>query len=256
MIYYLGLSGALAPDKNRREVRRPPATRGAAQGMAKPKIICWDLDETLGFFRDIVSARSKQEFPDSEDSYVLRTDIIKTLNRMMDDGYRHVVTSSAKLHYTEGIIQAVCLDAYFDYLFGRRDVTDGIWGKKYVPAANFFGLSADEARSNMLTIANLASDEPIDLDIVFIHDERPLEESASVYETLAEALWTTGEDNFRRGFDTLFETGARTACLDKEFDFTLVSTTAAPGIRVDMGYKNSPCTEGLKVPIIQNIRAT
>lgn len=224
--------------------------------MAKPKIVCWDLDETLGFFRNIISIRDKQTFPDPDDSYLLRTDIIKTLNRMIGHGYRHVVTSSAKLRYTEGIIRAVCLDAYFERIFGRKDVTDGIWGKKYAPAADFFELSESEARSNMLTIANMSSDEPIDLDIVFVHDERSLEESALVYETIAETLWTLGKNNFRRGFDKLFETGTRTTCLDKDFDFMLVSSVLAPGIVVDMGYKRSPCTEGLTVPIIMNIRHT
>ena len=56
--------------------------------MKKPKIICWDLDETLGYFRDINSVRDKLAFPESEDSYVFRADIIKTLNRMIDKGYR------------------------------------------------------------------------------------------------------------------------------------------------------------------------
>ncbi len=223
--------------------------------MKKPKIICWDLDETLGYFRDINSVRDKLAFPESEDSYVFRADIIKTLNRMIDKGYRHIVASSAKLHYTEGIIRAVCLDTYFDRIFGRKDVTDGMWGKKYFPAAEFFQLNETEARSNMLTIANSASDEPIDIDIVFVHDERPLEESALVYEMIAEALWTLGDGSFRRGFDVLFEKGARITCLDKDFDFMLVSAEAPPGIAMDMGYKNSPCTEGLTIPIIMNIRA-
>jgi hypothetical protein len=140
-------------------------------------------------------------------------------------------------------------------IFGRKDVTDGIWGKKYIPAADFFGLSESEARSSMLTIANMSSDEPIDLDIVFVHDERPLEESALVYETIAETLWTLGQNDFRRGFEELFETGTRITCLDKDFDFMLVSKDIAPGVVFDMGYKNSPCTEGLKVPVIMNIRA-
>ena len=35
----------------------------------------------------------------------------------------------------------------------------------------------------------------------------------------------------------------------------MVSTNVAPGVVVDMGYKNSPGTEGLKIPIIMNIRS-
>ncbi len=223
--------------------------------MAKPRIICWDLDETLGYFRDIVSVRDKQLSPDPDDSYILRTDILLTLNRLMDKGYRHVVTSSGKLRYSEGIVSAVCLDAYFERIFGRKDVTNGIWGKQYAPAADFFELNEDEALAQMLTIANMGSDEPTDIGIVFIYDERDLEESALVYETITETLWTLGEENFRLGFDKLLETGTKTACLDQDFNFTMVSTRVAPGIAVDMGYKNSPCTEGLKIPIIMNIRA-
>jgi hypothetical protein len=173
----------------------------------------------------------------------------------MDKGYRHVVTSSGKQRYSEGIVHAVCLDAYFEQIFGRKHVTNGIWGKEYAAAADFFELSEDEARAQMLTIANMGSDEPTDIGIVFIHDERDLEESALVYETITEALWTLGEENFRLGFDKLFETGMKTACLDQDFNFTMVSARIAAGLTVDMGYKNSPCTEGLKVPIIMNLRA-
>lgn len=222
--------------------------------MTKPKIICWDLDETLGFFRNMISARNNQGFPHPEDSYTFRRDIIKTLNRLSSKNYRHVVTSSAKLSYSEKVIQAVCLDAYFDHVFGRDRVTDGMWGKKYVPAAEVYHLDEAEARSNMIVIANNASDEPIDLDIVFVHDHRPVEETALVYETITDTLWTKGEKSFRRGFEAFFETGKRVTCLDKDFDFVLVSAEIADVIAVDMGYKNSPRTEGLKIPTILNIR--
>ena len=240
--------------------RQPSGARNASftnpgSSMVKPRIICWDLDETLGFFRDIISVRDKLGFPDPDDSYVLRTDIVKTLNRMLDKGYHHVVTSSAKLHYTEGIIEAVCLDTYFERIFGRKDVSDGIWGKKYLPAAEVYGLDEAEARSNMLVIANMAGDEPIDLDIVFLHDERPLEESALVYYTIAERLWELGECSFKRGFDELFKAGRRITSLNKDFDFVLVSANIPSGITIDMGYKNSPCTEGLRVPVVMNIRS-
>jgi len=222
--------------------------------MTKPKIICWDLDETLGFFRNLVSIRSGREYPDPDDSYMLRKDIIKTLNRMISKGYNHVVTSSAKLDYSEKVLGAVCLDSYFDRVFGRKTVTDGIWGKKYMPAAEFYDLDETDACSQLLVIANMASDEPIDIGAVFVHDQRRLEETALVYETIADTLWTRGEGSFKHGFESLFKTGIRVSCLDKDFDFLLVSAETADGISFDMGYRNSPCTEGLKVPTILNIR--
>ena len=225
--------------------------------MVEIRVVCWDLDETLGSFRNIVSARSKGRgnFPNPEDSYTLRKDLIKTLNRMMNKGYHHVITSSAKLEYSEKVLQAVCLDAYFDYVFGRQNVTDGMWGKKYMPAAAPFHLNEEEACSRMLVIANMDSDEPIDVGLVFVHDQRGLEESAFDYETIAETLWARGEGSFKRGFDAFFESGKRVTCLDQEFDFTLVSTQITDGIAVELGYKNSPCTAGLKIPTLFNIRA-
>jgi hypothetical protein len=223
--------------------------------MTKPRVICWDLDETLGFFRNIISVRNRERYPNPDDTYTLRKDIIRALHQMTQKGYHHVITSSAKLHYTEGIVEAVCLDAYFAHVLGRRDVTDGIWGKKYLPAADLYQLDEDDACSNMFVIANMASDEPIDIGVVFLHDQRPLEESALVYETMADTLWSVGEGSFLRGFENLFKAGRRITCLDGDFNFMLVSTRIADGITVDMGYKNSPRTEGLKVPTIMNIRA-
>lgn len=222
--------------------------------MTKPKVICWDLDETLGFFRNVVSVRNKERYPGPEDSYTLRKDIIKTLNQMTKKGYHHIITSSAKLHYSEGIIAAVCLDAYFAHILGRQDVTDGMWGKKYMPAAELYQFSEDEASSNMLVIANMPGDEPIDIGVVFLYDERPLEDSAAAYELIADALWTAGKGSFRRGFEMFFNKGQRATCLDQDFDFMLVSANIAGDLIVDMGYKNSPRSEGLKVPIIMNVR--
>ena len=222
--------------------------------MAEIKVVCWDLDETLGSFRNIVSARHGGSSPSPEDSYILRKDLIKTLNRMIDKGYHHVITSSAKLEYSQNVLQAVCLDAYFDHVLGRKNVTDGMWGKKYAPAAELFQLNADEACSRMLVIANMPSDEPIDLGVVFVHDQRDLEDSALDYETIAETLWIRGQGSFKQGFEAFFGSGKRLTCLDQEFDFTLVSTEITDDIAIDMGYKNSACTAGLKIPTIFNIR--
>jgi hypothetical protein len=129
---------------------------------------------------------------------------------MIGKQYQHVITSSAKLEYSQKVLQVVCLDAYFDHVFGRDKVTDGIWGKKYLPAADFYELNESEAYSQMLVIANMASDEPIDLGIVFVHDERGLEESALVYETIADVLWTRGEGSFKKGL-SLFSRGERSS---------------------------------------------
>jgi hypothetical protein len=173
---------------------------------------------------------------------------------MMQREYRHVVTSSAKLDYSEKVLRAVCLDAYFDCVFGRDKVSEGIWGKKYSPVAELYNLNDADACSQMLVIANMPSDEPVDLGIVFLHDERDIEGSALVYETIAEALWERGEGHFVRGFESFFETGKKVSCLEKDFDFSLVSTKIDGAASIDMGYKISPCTEGLRIPTILNIR--
>jgi len=222
--------------------------------MEKPKIICWDLDETLGSFRNLVSVRSGTTSPHPQDAYVLRKDIVRTLNRMLDRGYRHVVISSARLDYSERVLKLTCLDAYFDKIIGRGGAAEGIWGKKYRPAAEAFGLNESGALCNLLIIADQASDEPIDLPVVFIQDRRGLDVSALEYENVADALWARGEGSFRRGFDFFFESGRKTACLDQELNFTLVAAKITPGISADFGYKNSSCTPGLKIPTIFNLR--
>ncbi|GAB4340683.1 MAG: hypothetical protein Kow0099_16830 [Candidatus Abyssubacteria bacterium] len=222
--------------------------------MTKTKIICWDLDDTLGSFRNILSARSGGSFPNPNDSYSLRADIIRTLNRMIAKGCRHVITSSAKLEYTTRVLQAICFDAYFDHIFGRNSVTEGIWGKKYRPASEQFQLDDAQACAQMMVIANMASDEPVDIGIVFVHDDRPLTESALVYDRIVQALWTAGDGDFKKGFASFFERGRTITCLDKDFNFMLVEAKLCDGLTVDMGYKNSACTNGLTIPTILNIR--
>lgn len=223
--------------------------------MEKPKIICWDLDETLGHFRELVSVRGGGRGPHPQDEYVLRKDVIRALNRLLDKGYRHVVVSSGKLEYSERVLQAVCLDAYFDKVIGRSKPFEGIWGKKYGPAAEAFQLDEATAVSNLLIIANQPSDEPIDLEVVFVRDQRGMEASALEYECLAEALWSRGDGSFRRGFDFFYETGKRMTCLDQELNFTMVSAEFDKRVSGDLGYKISSCTPGLRIPTIFNLRS-
>ncbi|RJP20766.1 MAG: HAD family hydrolase [Candidatus Abyssobacteria bacterium SURF_5] len=223
--------------------------------MEKPRVICWDLDETLGFFRNLVSARGGGKAPHPQDSYVLRKDLIRALNRMIDKGYRHVVVSSAKLEYSKNVLSSICLDAYFDKVVARSQLNEAFWGKRYLPAAEAFNLDEADALSNVLVIANQASDEPVDLGVVFLHDRRGLEVSAFEYEQVAEALWERGEGSFKRGFDFFFETGRKVSCLDQEMNFMLVSSKVTETISADLGYKNSPCNPDLKIPIMYNFRS-
>jgi hypothetical protein len=76
------------------------------------------------------------------------------------------------------------------------------------------------------------------------------------YEHLAEALLSRGEGSFKRGFDFFFESGRRMTCLDQEMNFMLVSAKITDRLSANLSYRNSPCTQGLRIPTIFDLRTT
>ncbi len=124
------------------------------------RIICWDLDETLGKFRD-------------PKKMSLTKGILPVLDRLKALGFRQVITTAASSGHADFVIKSFSLGHYFEavfsleHIYGDSSQETGL-NKHYLPVAVFFGISPEQASHDMISIGNHQRDAPADLDFPFI----------------------------------------------------------------------------------------
>jgi hypothetical protein len=142
-------------------------------GGAKPRYICWDLDETLGCFRppEDTAGPSRRG---------LTRGISTLLEERMEAGCRHVVTTAAEAAYAEASLEEFGIRGFFERVFDRHTVCDTRFNKHYLPVAEALGISGTDAPDRMIVVGNLAKDAPADSDIVFLYHPNAVRYDAGV----------------------------------------------------------------------------
>jgi len=123
------------------------------------RIICWDLDETLGKFRD-------------PQKMSLTKGILPVLDKLRSFGTRQVITTAASRGHAQLVLTSFNIGHYFDALFSFDQICDPSpesgFNKHYLPVAVYFGISPTQASHDMISIGNHSRDAPADLDFPFI----------------------------------------------------------------------------------------
>ena len=182
-------------------------------------LICWDLDETIGYFRPI-GDEIVAEFQASQEGILrrlwsrlvgetsprdpnpdappirLRVGIDAALTRLGEAGFVQVVTTGSFEVYANRALDRYGLRHHFADVFGRERVWEGR-GKVYSDVLDQFQVSPERT----LIVGDSferdrASDQP---GIVMICQPEGLELSAGPLPPLIEAL--AEPDGFRAGFD-------------------------------------------------------
>ena len=162
------------------------------------KIICWDLDETLGGFRNLDPELKELGLP-----WGVRHGIHESLARLSAEGFTHVVATSSVEDYAETILKLTGLRDHFAAIFDRETMSKTDWGKTYRPIADHFGLSEEAALERMLVVGDRSSDKPIDINIVFIEHEDGYRYDAVLVQRLIAALLRPGDGSLRSGFEEM-----------------------------------------------------
>ncbi|MEW6036478.1 MAG: HAD family hydrolase [Candidatus Micrarchaeota archaeon] len=157
----------------------------------KPRYICWDLDETLGYFRP-----GKKSEP--------LKGLKPLLERLQGEGMRHVVTTASPRIYAEAALRRTGLRGYIDAIFPDEVVVPKNVHKRYLPVAKSLGIDRYYAPDRMLVIGNDVMggrDAPEDLPLVTILFPDAIKYHASVLGTLIVAL--SEHKSFWWSFETL-----------------------------------------------------
>ncbi len=123
--------------------------------MEKRRVICWDLDETLGDFRDPNRMR-------------LTRGIAPLLEKLRGKGVINAIASSASAEHASNVLEYFRILPLFDRVFTGHEICDKEMNKHYMGVAECFDTRPKDAPHRMLVIGNLCSDAPTDLDLPFI----------------------------------------------------------------------------------------
>lgn len=151
-------------------------------------VVCWDFDETLGYFRPHEFAWAGQPAPASLPPPRLKPGIAALLESLSD--FTHVVTTAAVREYARDVLRQYDLLRYFAAVFGRED---GMWPKDYGVVGRHFGISDRQ----MIIVGNDESDADCNgRSIVLVYDAEMRNRPAEALRALFGALIQEGEVRF------------------------------------------------------------
>jgi len=232
--------------EHRGSMNYPPETFEWSQG----RLICWDLDDTLGNFRGIYDPNGNPK---------IRAGIGGVLEKLGSRDFTHVVTTISEKNHADRSLALSGLQKYFASSFYNKDIS--VRGQKYYkPVIDSCGFSEEDAAARMVVMGDYEMDQPIDLEALFIlldDREGPKMDSAVLWEVL-DAVDGEVDGNFIEGHRKLFERGAPAG---EEMGEPFRRVGLETGISFDVGYitilgigseekkkKRSPIIKGITAP--------
>ncbi len=165
------------------------------------KIICWDLDDTVGDFRGMRAIN-----PENSQPIFLRYGITDLLNDFSEEsGYRHYITSGASVGYITEALRRTHLDSNFSEIYDNDTVNQTPHGKHYRPVARYY--TDEQKRAHMVVVGDGMWDKPVDIGgLVFIELGGPEKEvDALVVREILTTILENGDGNFKEGYERLYE---------------------------------------------------
>lgn len=168
------------------------------------KTACFDLDHTLGLFTPITEDRQRRFAALGDpDALGLRKGIPEFLKWAQEKGYTNFITTTGSSDYAQEVLVRTGIDQYFEGIYEGRDIDAG-FGKLYLPIAEKMGFEKTEASAKMVAIGDSKTDQPADLEIVFIHQPGGYQQSTEILRKTVEVLNYFGEGSLCEGFKKLY----------------------------------------------------
>lgn len=176
------------------------------QGLAG-RVICWDLDRTLGVFRPLGRDRPGPRPPGPEVG--LRPHVRETIEALDRAGAIHVLTTASTPEHAERALQRAGVRHRFRRIYTGTDLipTYGVPTKDYALVARDFGLFGREGSARMIVIGDTLT---IDLPAngpVFVWERGGANVSARLTLWILATLTAAGGGDFLAGYRALNRPG-------------------------------------------------
>ena len=226
--------------------------------MADRKVICWDLDETLGSFRRIGDEMTGRKSSDIEEPIALRHGVKELLQELVESGYTNFVTTSGTSDYAKEALKRTGILPYFQEVFDRESTKKrGLFsdGKNYTCVAKSVNFPDEMVSSNMIVIGDAPGDQPIDLDsLVLIQHSQCMYHDAFVTKAILQRLLKEGNGDFYEGFIALCKK-SRGKKAEYGERFTHGTINLRNGIRFELEVWRNPVYRDRVTPVITQIQA-
>ncbi len=192
------------------------------------QVVCWDFDETLGYFRPLEYRFLGEPVPPGMPQPRLKPGIHKLLASLSE--FTHVVTTAAIAEYARDVLREHELLDFFAAVIGREDGIFSGEGKDYKVAGDRLGIDEVDLSRRLVIVGNDSKKDP-DIryrQIAMIFDDRMVDLPSEPIGVVLHRLIIEGESEFKRGFDRLLDR-ARQA---NEFNPSLVLDEGV-GFRID-----------------------
>ena len=168
----------------------------------KGKVICWDMDETIGYFWPLFNRFFNFNSPEIDNNpLVLRYGIKEILKFLSDSGAKNILTSAGDEEYVTEAMATSGLTNSFDEIFTGDQIFVG-YGKLYLPVAKRMGLSQSQALSDMIVVGDSDHDQPADIPgMLFLYHPKGYLYDAELPKSLITFILTVGNGDFVRGFE-------------------------------------------------------
>jgi hypothetical protein len=173
-------------------------------------IVCWDFDETLGYFRPLEFAFLGEPVPPAMPAPRLKPGIRELLAEL--DDFTHVLTTAAIGAYAFGVLAERGLLPHFAAVFGREDGMLAGDGKNYAVVGERFGIAPADLRRRLLIVGNDAKRDADYLcrQVVVVYDAEMADQPSAPLGAAIRRIAVAGGGDIKGGFDRLIE-GARRA---------------------------------------------
>lgn len=213
------------------------------------RVICWDLDETLGSFRKIV-------MPDDWETPVsLRYGMADLLKELSDDNYLHFVTTSGSFEYARTVLIRTGLESYFSGVFGD-DLIGSRYGKQYRPVAEKVSFNDGDMVARGIVVGDLGGDQPVDIAGLVFVEVGNMNLDAVVIKKILSELLDKGNGNFKAGFEMLYSLSQESNPGKRDFSEKVYKMDS--GIILRLEYRNSPLIDEPgqeSIPVVYGIEA-
>jgi len=208
-------------------------------------IICWDYDETLGYFRPLEFRFLGSPVPPGMPEPRLKPGIRELLESLSE--FTHVLTTAAIGEYAREVLCEYQLLDFFSYVFGREDGIFSGEGKDYKVVGDRFGINEEDLQRRLVIIGNDSKRDP-DIrfrQIVMIYDDRMADQPSEPVGVVLRRLLVEGEAEVKRGFDRLLERARQ----DNQLDPSLL---LEDGLKIGIDYWGSFAENKLHPMIIMH----
>ena len=168
-------------------------------------VVCWDFDETLGYFRPLEFKFLGIEPPFAMPPVRLKPGIRELLESLSE--FTHVVTTAAMELYAREVLHGQGLLDCFADVIGRESGLFRADGKDYKVVGDRLGIAESELARRLVIVGNDSERDP-DLryrGIVMVFDEALVDHPSEPLGVVLRRLVREGGGEVRAGFDRLLE---------------------------------------------------